>query len=907
MAGHREPGQVGSRSAARDLPLTEAKFRPPAVLLDAVVRRRLLRLLSQGGDRPLTLLSAPAGYGKTVLVACWAPGAEVTSMVVHMRMDDGDQTTQGFWTSAVEGLRRAGLDVTGVHETASARAAVEAMLRRLAHRILVHGEPVVWVLDCGEYSLSPALGDAIGRLIDQCGTSLRVVLLTRSDPPLPLHNYRLTDAITEIRAADLAFTATEASRLMRRAGLALDPVDLTALQERTGGWPAGLKFAAMSLSGRADTAEAIREFRGDTGNVAAYLMDEVLATQPPDTREFLLRTCIAEELDPGLVGALTGLQCDPRALEFMAHGNSFIEPVPGVRCRYRYSSLFREFLRSRLSYERPALVPELHRTAAEWLVAHGQRMAAIRHAVSAQAWPAAATYLVDGRWVGHLLIGDQRAVLRDVFSGLPEDARGADSALVRAAMALTELDVGRCTTELLSARTLLGEKDWTRAPALPVLEAIAASLGPDLDAALDAALVAERALQLVPNDDAPPSAELKVLVDGCLARVLFQRGDLQAALAAGDRGMKAAHGADLEEASTALQGMNALVEAASGRLRIASRLASRAGPQDDLHTDPASPAATLALAWVRVDEYDLVGAEELLAAYADGVGTSFDAKALGMVHALLRARLLSPRGDFDLARAGLRAARAPSVEGEATGWLDQSLVVAQASSFLAEDRPDDAITTIRECAGCDRIESTLLLQEAAVARGENGAGSTPRPRPTPAEAALLAVQVSSWLVRAAQSIVVEDLADGEVCVEKALNLAAPEHLRRPFLEAPEKVRRLFEHGNLKTRSRWLNTPGSARGDDPVHGGPGEQLPHPGHEGRHPLDPVLNPLTAKEREVLGYLAELLTTEEVAATMFVSVNTVRSHVRSILRKLGVTKRNDAVRRAWDLGLLPPRTAA
>jgi len=257
------------------------------------------------------------------------------------------------------------------------------MLRGLADRILAHEEPVVWVLDCGEWSLSPALGDSISGLMDQCGPSLRVVLLTRSDPPLPLHRYRLADAITEIRAADLAFTATEASKLMRRAGLALDPVDLTALQQRTGGWPAGLKFAAMSLSGRADTAEAIREFRGDTGNVAAYLMDEVLATQPVDTREFLLRTCIADELDPGLVGALTGLPCDPRALEFMAHGNSFIVPVPGVRCRYRYSSLFREFLRSRLSFERPALVPELHRTAAEWLVAHGQRMAAIRHAVGA--------------------------------------------------------------------------------------------------------------------------------------------------------------------------------------------------------------------------------------------------------------------------------------------------------------------------------------------------------------------------------------------------------------------------------------------------------------------------------------------------------------------------------------------
>ncbi len=193
-----------------------------------------------------------------------------------------------------------------------------------------------------------------------------------------------------------------------------------------------------------------------------------------------------------------------------------------------------------------------------------------------------------------------------------------------------------------------------------------------------------------------------------------------------------------------------------------------------------------------------------------------------------------------------------------------------------------------------------------MARGETASVDAPT-APTPGEASPLAVQVRSWLTRAGRSLVEEDLADGEVCVERALHLAAREHLRRPFHEAPEEVRRLFERGSLRARSRWLDTTGSAPGDDTGRSGPGEPAGHVDHGGRRQVDPVLNPLTPKEREVLGYLAELLTTEEVAATMFVSVNTVRSHVRSILRKLGVTKRNDAVRRAWDLGLLPPRTAA
>lgn len=903
---------VVAPSLARE-PRLASKFRNPAVPSDMVVRRRLLELVQQGAHRPLTLVSAPAGYGKTVLVTSWAARVRGPATLVHMTMDDGDENPTGFWTSALEGLRCSGLDVSGLRMTASSDVVDRPMLMRLAQRIAAHDEPVVWVLDCAESSLSPILGDGLHRVIRSCAGRLRVILLTRADPPLPLHRYRLDGAITEIRAADLAFTATEVATLLKRAGLDLAPVDVAALRARTAGWPAGLRFAAMSLAGRADTKQAIREFRGDAGNVAAYLMTEVLAKQPPETREFLLRTCLVDDLDPGLVGALTGQHCDPRVLQFMAHGNSFIEPVPGKHGCYRYQSLFREFLRSQLLFEKGTLVPALHRTAAEWLEQDGQWIAAIRHAVSAEAWPVAARYLVNHLGFGGMLTGPQRMLLRGLFARLPTDTEGPEAAVTRAALALTDLDSARGSSELATARTLL---DRETAPpsqacelAIVVLEAVAASLGGDLDAGLDAALAAESALQLAPAEDVAEHPELKAIVAGCKGRVLLERGDFTAALTALTEGVKAAEGPHLGGVLADLQGMAALVEGMTGHLRRATELATRPGPGSDSagrETASMSQAAITALAWVRMDEYDLQAAQDLVG-YAEAAAPSYDARVLGGVLALVRARLQGAQGEFDLARAGLRAARSYSAPSAATGWLDRSLVVEQAASLLAQGQPERAITMIQSYQGCDHIECVLLLQQAFLGRHKDPL-TLAQPSTTSLEAYPLQVQVQSWLVRAGQSINERDPVRGKLCLERALQLAAPEHLRRPFFDAPHDVRRLLERSGLSTGRRWLERPGPGPGTCRGVDGLSEQGQSWENGGRQAgATPIVNPLTSKEQEVLQYLADLMTTDEIAKAMFVSVNTVRSHVRSILRKLGVTRRNEAVRRAWELRLLPPRSAA
>jgi LuxR family maltose regulon positive regulatory protein len=526
----------------------------------------------------------------------------------------------------------------------------------------------------------------------------------------------------------------------------------------------------------------------------------------------------------------------------------------------------------------------------------------------------ATRYVVEGLGFAGLLTGDHRVLPKRLLARLPADTEGAEAAVTRAALALSELDTDRCAPELQLARTLLERDDPSRVHtcslAVVVLEAVAASLGPDLDRGLDAALAAEYALQRAAVQDEVAHLELRAVVAGALGRVLVQRGDLTAARTALTEGVRAAESAQLGRTTLELRAMAALVEALSGNLRLATELTSGSGLHADDpgdHMPSLCPAAPLALAWVRTDRYDLRAAWDLVG-YAEGAAPSFDARLLGQVLVLLRARLMCAQGEFEMARAGLRAAR-PGRDAEAptTGWLDRRLVLAQAASFLAEGNPQEAVATLGTlgAAGCQHLEGQLLERRVLRASGAH-APEQPVPSLAAVASAPLETQVVRWLVLAGQAVDDRDTARAEFCVDRALRLAAPEHLRRPFFEAPADVRGLLEHDGLTVRSRWLRTGVPRTGPSALPQATAAQ-----GSSRPVGDPggpsVENPLTAKEQEVLGYLADLLTTEEIARTMFVSVNTVRSHVRSILRKLGVTRRNEAVRRAWDMRLLPRRGAA
>lgn len=895
------------RRPAGDPPLLRTRFAVPVPPTDLVVRDRLLDAVSHGVRSPLTLVSAPAGSGKTVLVSSWLERRAAPGPVLWMTMDDGDERPGVFWSYVFAGLQRIGVDLPVVGSRGPADSP-RSPLAELADLFAERDEPVVIVLDDGDYLVDPTLGSDLAYLLRHCAGRLRVVLLTRTDPSLPLHRYRLDRTVTEIRAADLGFDGTETAELLGRSGLDLAAWDVAALLERTGGWPAGLKFAALALAGRSDSSQAIRDFTGDDGDVAAYLVAEVLDAQPPQLREVLLRTSIVSQLEPGLVEALTGQPVGQRTLEFMARGNSFIQPVSGCHGYYRYQSLFREFLRAQLRYEEPELVPHLHAIAADWLAQQDRVGEAVEHAVAAGAWADAARYVIDDLGIGVLVSGCRGGVLSRLFTALPDDVPGAEAGMVRAVRAFADGDVDTCVAELDRARVALDAAP-RRDPmagrlSLALLDALVALRTSQVAAGLDAVTVAEHLLSSTPPMAVARHPELIALVAGYRGALLLLEGELGSAEVALDRAAGAAQAPGCEVLRSELLGLGALAAALNGRLRRSVELADGAdaaacaeGPRG-----VGSAASSAARAWVRTEEYHLAGARryaldaEVISRPADRVVTA--------VLALVRARLLRADGDVAGALAVLRTARDVSCDAAPPAWLIAWLGAAEADLLVAQGSVHEAFGVLEGLENPAQPEAVAILQLARCARGEVDAAWSPGV-PGSDDASPLESRVTAWLVHAARWASTGDPTKARSAVDRALRLAAPERLRRPFREASPVVQGMLRAGSdLAVRHPWLDADG-----DP---GAGQMMSPNGHTARAPDSSgpavalashgIVDPLTKKEREVLGHLADLLSTDEIARSMFVSVNTVRTHVRSILRKLGAARRNEAIRRAWELGLLP-----
>ncbi|RYV52713.1 helix-turn-helix transcriptional regulator [Pengzhenrongella frigida] len=895
-----DPTTVSARTPAG--PLLSTRFAVPSPARDLVVRDRLLDGVSAGVEGLLTLVSAPAGSGKTVLLAAWLASRAVPGPVLWMTMDDGDERPGVFWAYVIEGLARTGVDLAGAGAPERPDTVARPLLDRLAVRIAARTEPVVLVLDDGDCLVDRTLGGDLGYLLRHCDGRLRVVLATRTDPTLPLHRYRLEGAVTEIRATDLAFTLDETSELLHRSGLDLAAPEVEALVDRTDGWPAGLKFAAMSLAGRADTGLAIREFTGDDGDVAAYLVSEVLDAQPSPLRDVLLRTSVVDQLEPGLLEALTGDPAGGRTLEFMAHGNSFIQPVSGHHGFYRYQPLFREFLRAQLRFERPDLVPGLHGLAADWFARNDRRPEAVGHAAAAGLWSDAARYLVDDLGIDALLTGPTDAPVAALFAALPDDAEGAEVDLVRAALAITAGEVDRCRASLVRVRAAL---DATRTrPAyacrlsVALIEARLGHRTSDVTAGLEAIDTAEHLLRSVVPPTVAARSAIGALLAGSRGELLLLRGDLGSARTSLAVAVDTADAAGREDLLADALGAGSLVAALSGRLRQATELAERADSIARRSGSTAGAGNTAAArAWIRMEEYALDATRDH--AMDVEVAVSPDEPILVGVLALVRARLLRATGDLAGARAALLAVPDASSGAAPPAWLAAWLGAADAALLVADGHPDAAVDAIAELAEPELPEPAVILELARIAQGEVDSARAPVALAALAqdETKPLDTRVTALIVQATRAACLGDPGRARAALERSLRLASPELLRRPFKEASPAVRRMLRTtGHLAAQYPWLDVPPGIgpRSDETAR-------PDPSGAAARVVD-LIEPLTRKEQEVLGHLADLLGTDEIASAMFVSVNTVRTHVRSILRKLGAARRNEAIRRAWELGLLP-----
>jgi LuxR family maltose regulon positive regulatory protein len=714
----------------------------------------------------------------------------------------------------------------------------------------------------------------------------------------------LAGSLTEIGLDELAFTTQEAGQLLDAQGVSLSEDALSSLVRRTRGWAAGLALAAISGRQHSDPGPAVTSIAGDRGDLADYFVAEVLAAQPAGVRRFMLRTSIVAHLRPALADQLTGRRDAARTLATLARANSFVETCSTHQGCYCYHPLFAELLRAQLDRDASApAVVQLHRKAAAWFAAAGSLTDAVRHAAAAGDWAGAATALVRNLAVGRLLAGPDATALAVLLAGMPEDAAGPEAAVVLAALAIGRSDLDSCAKNLARAQELVedGPIEASRALLLAasLVELVLARTRADLDGALAAAATVDEALDELAAEGVAEPFGARALVLLGTAGAYFAAGYAETAATTLSRGLRVTDGPGNEQVRAACLGLLALVEASRGRLahaaelgRAADALADRSG----LTRRDRPYHADLALAWVHLEAAESASARIHLELAIATASVREDPTASALV-ALVRSGLLRAAGNLDGALTAIERARIPQSRRQLPAWLDDRLVAAAAAVQVAAGRPDAALSSIEAGTGSDSPYVVLEVARAQLTRGGIARADVALTELLSRPDLSVGLRVESWLLQASCRLERGDTGQARAAVEHALRLAEPERMRRPVVQAPSRLRGFIRHhAELTAGHRWLGAP-ARRSPAPERTTPAP----PSTSDSRPAPVIVEPLTAKEQEVLRYLAALLSTEEIAQTMFVSVNTVKTHVRGILRKLAASRRNEAIRRAHDLQLI------
>jgi LuxR family maltose regulon positive regulatory protein len=864
-----------------------------------VSRRGLVGRLAAAGR--VAVVSAPAGSGKTVLLRSWIGAAGLAGRAAWVPVEAGERDGQRFWLSVVGALRGTSAGSGLVRALTAAPeldgwAVVERLLKDLARL-----DERVWLVVDDVHELRSAEARRQLELLLMRGPEeLRFVLATRQGVRLGLHRLRLEGELTEIRGGDLRFSLAEAGELFRAAGVELPDSALGMLYARTEGWAAGLRLAALSLAGHEDPGRFAAEFSGSERTVAEYLVAEVLERQSDRVRRLLLVTSVLDRVNGELADLLTGGSGGERVLQELEEANAFVVSLDAARSWFRYHRLFADLLRLELRRAVPGEVSGLHRAAGRWLADRGFAVEAIRHAQAAGDWEMAVR-LLAGHWPGLLLDG-QAGTAHELLAGFPARIAAADAELA-ALMAADELARGSLeaaerylgVAEQGSASVPAGQRGQVRVLLGVVRLSLARQRG-DLPA------VAEEARRLQIMAEAPDPAQPGLGEDlRALALINLGITEVGAALLEEaephlEQGVIQAHRIGrpfLEFSGLAYQAileMTRSFAAAAERGRQAVELARRHGWTDE----PAAGIAYMALGAVLAWQGRFGEAEPWIQRAERTVRPEAEPAAALMVHYV--------RGLVELGRGRDREALAAfqAAERMARRLAAPHLLVPPAQGMLL-------LTLVRlgetERAGQVLADLGERGRESGQIRIATAALRLAQDDPRAASAALAPVLDGSaplplaiWL---AQAFVLEAIARDALgdpgaagrALERALDLAEPDGALGAFLLHPapglleRHARHRTAHASQLTEVRSL-----LAGRTPAAAGTGPQR-------------LLEPLRDSELRVLRYLPSDLTAPEIAAELYVSTNTVKTHMRSLYAKLGTHRRHEAVERARALGLLAP----
>jgi LuxR family transcriptional regulator, maltose regulon positive regulatory protein len=850
------------------------------------------------------VVSGPPGSGKTVLLRSWIAQAGLGDNVGWMAAGRDDRDPQRFWLSVVTALRRTASGSALVQEvTAAPDLDGWAVVERLLGNLAALRDPVWLVID-DVHELGPEVMRQLELLVLRAPATLRFVLATRHDLRLGLHRLRLEGGLAEIRAADLRFSVGEAGELFAAAGVNVSESAVALLHERTEGWAAGLRLAALSLTGHPDPERFAEEFSGSDRTVAEYLLAEVLDRQPEPVRRLLLRTSILERVNGKLADLLTGDNDGERALQDLEEANAFVVSLDGARSWFRYHQMFAGLLALELRRTEPGEVTGLHLAASQWFEAHGYPVEAIRHAQAAQDWDRAAR-LLAGNWPGLHLDG-QDAVTHVLLADFPAHVLAADAEL-GAMIAADELAFGTLdgADRYLGAaeRAAATVPEDRRSQAQLLLGIVRLLLARQRGNLLAEAEEARRLRTMagVPEAAVPAlGGELRALALISLgyAEGWTARSDPTGHLEQGIMLARRTRRSYLEFTGLAYQSAieaSRSLPGAEDHSRQAIELAEQHGWSDETAAGVAYTALGGALAWQgRLDEAatwlhraDLAirPEAEVVAAlavhYIRGQlllarGQAADALATFEAAERLAGRLAAPHPFARPARAWLVSAMARLGETERAdkflAGLDEreresgSIRIATAALRLAQDDPDAALTvlgpvlddTVRVGWQTWLVEAFLL---AAIARDALG-----------------------------------DPGGAEGALERALELAESGGVLLWFLlhPVPELLERLMRH---RTAHADLIAEIQIQLAEKYGGSASRRAP----------TRLTAPMSESELRVLRYLPTNLTVPEIAGELLVSRDTVKTHMLKLYAKLGTYHRAEAVKRARDLGLLAPSAAS
>ncbi|GAA1209027.1 LuxR C-terminal-related transcriptional regulator [Pseudonocardia alaniniphila] len=863
----------------------QAKIAVPPLPSEFVVRPALRSALDAGAAADVSLVCAPAGYGKTLLLADWSRAStDVDTAWVSLDRDDNDPGR--LWAAIVAALSACPSIPGGsrLHDPwVWHHDELPECLAELVHAIAALPQPIRLILDDVHELVEPDALHSIEALTRNRTARLQLVLSSRRDPPLSLPRLRLAGRLWELRASQMRFTPAEAATLLEKSGLQLTPAQVEMLHRRTGGWAAGLRLAALGVAESADRDAFLTQFSGDERSVADYLVGEILCALPEDVQEFLRMISISQPVPTRLATTLSGREDAGCLLDRLEHQTSLLSPIGRGRDSYTIQELLRTYLLADLRRQGVNRAEALHAVAARWWAAESEPVRALEHA--SQSHDSGLLTDMLHRLAIPLILSGDHTPLRDALTCVSAQTVAADPWLALTS-AMIRLEAG----ELPAARGDLrrARQAWpTDGPAdLAVLRAVAEQLTAGV---ADPAQPGSSPAAVGYTGELPAEPELEALARLSRGTFHLECGDRVDARVEFEGALYLSRIHHFDYVTMQSLALLGIVEGGTGdmhSMRAVSIEAAATAAEHGWENSIWAAVATAMLAYTALMRTDTADAER---SAAEGLALDVTASsprlrfALKAIHGAAAfdaggrasglAELQQARSEFGgrPAPAELVAALA-MLEFRTALLLGHSAAARTVQSWLADRTGETAellmMQAWAETTGCRHDHVRSLLMPVL-----EGAATMVLPQTV----------VEAWLLEASLAVTAGKRSAARAALRRALAVAEPLDALRPFAYAGPNIRELLVHQR-----------GSFGASDAF----AERAVVAGASGRGKREPMLS---ERELTVLGLLPSLLSLDEIATDLAVSVNTVKSHVRSIYTKLGVSSRRLAVLAAHEHGLL------